>query len=1062
MKLTRALLSGCLLLALWCQPVGVGAETLPGPVKDFDAFYNVFTQNILEGEYARAAGWVRANPKFAKSTYAVFRDLPPAKRPKDPALKMLEQRLISVIAVELTKMGDRSVQLEAKKRGWYLADMVNYRPHPRLSIDAPGYGPLARAGNWAFGRLVISSQLGDSESLQPAVDYVRSVGLRLQETNQRLKLVVLDDPLAEILPLSECMPIALEAVRGNTLAVKDGEFFDRMQKLAEGTIPESDFFVALRRNGSPARLEKMLAEGRRRGRVQPGTRRQFVYQTYEVDLRLQRDSKVSPEELLSLHDQAFQSLRQVKDLDLSNVPEQELAIWFELLTGLLSQPRFGERAQAALGDDLAFLQKVIDATELEPTGVPEGWNRDGHLLALLLKEKRILLSLARAYWAKDRRRQARQVLQICGSRVWFRDRWQTLLADLEKAMQAQAPTADLAILARQGIVMQPGKPHWREGYFARLMEDWCTLEMALQEDPTALPELFAEADKFGKLARRHLGWMGFDDPRWFYLGHLFGNHPGNDWQARAEPVLASLQADCDRLAFRPGQARLLAYRAELQKASDPDGALKRLNEAVALVENYLNEFGASPNAREKLEQAYQPIYSALAQLQIEHGKAEQAFETLQRQQLADAVNRNSANLAANPRAEALLKVRGKGQELGALFQANAQAGRDNTQTQQLLAQNKAEFHTVLTDLRRQYPNYESALAVRPTNFSKSQKYLPKDAAIVQYFPTVSTLYIFVVTHDKLVIRQVPLGQKQLEREVSKLMREMFKPVESRLASYSFSDRHPSMAPLCESLQSLHQALITPIESDLTGAKVLAFIPTGSLHYVPFSALARPRGQGLEFLVERYPCVNLVKSSDLDQVGRQATSGGGGLLALGNPDGSLPGAEREVGRIAKQFSQSKKLIGKQATSQSLKGLDPGISYLHMATHGVLDSHDPKKSYLLMAGSQLTVPEIYELDLEGVRLVTLSACQTAREGNSPGSEISSLAEAFSVAGTNSVVASLWSISDDATEKLMGEFYKGLISEQSVAISLQQAELSLLKDPATAHPFFWAPFVMLGDWR
>lgn len=114
------------------------------------------------------------------------------------------------------------------------------------------------------------------------------------------------------------------------------------------------------------------------------------------------------------------------------------------------------------------------------------------------------------------------------------------------------------------------------------------------------------------------------------------------------------------------------------------------------------------------------------------------------------------------------------------------------------------------------------------------------------------------------------------------------------------------------------------------------------------------------------------------------------------------------------------------------------------------------------SRLLVPQIYELKLAGVRLVTLSACQTALGEREPGSELQTLADAFAVAGTNSVVASFWSVADDSTRTLMVEFYKQLKEGKPLALALNGAQLSLLKNPKFSHPFYWAPFVLIGDWR
>ncbi|PHU64152.1 hypothetical protein CSW74_27650, partial [Shigella sonnei] len=93
----------------------------------------------------------------------------------------------------------------------------------------------------------------------------------------------------------------------------------------------------------------------------------------------------------------------------------------------------------------------------------------------------------------------------------------------------------------------------------------------------------------------------------------------------------------------------------------------------------------------------------------------------------------------------------------------------------------------------------------------------------------------------------------------------------------------------------------------------------------------------------------------------------------------PKAEKEVEAITNNFPGSQKFVRNEARKEKFSPLGPGIAYLHFATHGRLDSHDPNSSYLLLAGSsdqaRLRVPQIYELKLDGVRLVTLSACETA---------------------------------------------------------------------------------------
>jgi CHAT domain-containing protein len=108
------------------------------------------------------------------------------------------------------------------------------------------------------------------------------------------------------------------------------------------------------------------------------------------------------------------------------------------------------------------------------------------------------------------------------------------------------------------------------------------------------------------------------------------------------------------------------------------------------------------------------------------------------------------------------------------------------------------------------------------------------------------------------------------------------------------------------------------------------------------------------------------------------------------------------------------------------------------------------------------DIYGLKLRGMRLVTLSACDTAVGEREPGRNLTTLADAFGVAGSPTVIASLWKVSDASTRELMVAFYKGLKDKKSLAEALQGAQRSLIARPELRHPFYWAPFVLLGDWR
>ncbi len=236
-----------------------------------------------------------------------------------------------------------------------------------------------------------------------------------------------------------------------------------------------------------------------------------------------------------------------------------------------------------------------------------------------------------------------------------------------------------------------------------------------------------------------------------------------------------------------------------------------------------------------------------------------------------------------------------------------------------------------------------------------------------------------------------------------------------------------------------------------------------LHYLPLQSLARRGPKGLEFLVERKKVVQLVKAGDLYQLRENPPPNPEGLLGIGDVDGSLPGAAEEVRALSALYPGSKVFIGKDATLESLRQALGTADLLHLATHAELSTTNPNHSYIqLAAGARFKATDIFGLPLEGIRLVTLSGCETALGDALPGSDITSLAEAFWAAGAPTVVASLWKVDDASTTIFMVRAYRALREGKDVATAFQHAQLALLSHPEYRHPFYWAPFVVYGDWR
>jgi CHAT domain-containing protein len=162
----------------------------------------------------------------------------------------------------------------------------------------------------------------------------------------------------------------------------------------------------------------------------------------------------------------------------------------------------------------------------------------------------------------------------------------------------------------------------------------------------------------------------------------------------------------------------------------------------------------------------------------------------------------------------------------------------------------------------------------------------------------------------------------------------------------------------------------------------------------------------------------------------------------------------------------------ATETKFKSEGPRYDMLLFSTHGEMIESAPLESNLRFTPTpqddgKLTVSEIFDMEVKA-NLVTLSACETGlargtKGGFPQGDDLVGLSRAFIHAGAPSVVASLWKVSDEATVEMMRSFYRNL-KTMPKAEALQQAQLGLAKSNAmiSSHPYFWAPFVLVGDWK
>ena len=282
-------------------------------------------------------------------------------------------------------------------------------------------------------------------------------------------------------------------------------------------------------------------------------------------------------------------------------------------------------------------------------------------------------------------------------------------------------------------------------------------------------------------------------------------------------------------------------------------------------------------------------------------------------------------------------------------------------------------------------------------------------------------------------------------------------------------------------QELYQILIAPIASDLRQAKAqtLMWSLDGALRYVPIAALY----DGQQYLIEQYRVSVMTLASNArlkDRPDSTWSAAGFGVTKKHDDSAALPEVAAELEGV-REILHGEIKLDEQFTEGSMRAtLLKRYPVVHIASHFRFMPGDQSKSFLLLGdGGHLSLAELKTLPnlFSGVQLLTLSACNT---GVGDGAEVEGFGTLAQRQGAKAVIASLWPVADASTSKLMQEFYR--IRESSPGIpkleALREAQLELLRgngpaatggarrfpvqlDAPYTHPFYWAPFFLMGNW-
>ncbi len=526
--------------------------------------------------------------------------------------------------------------------------------------------------------------------------------------------------------------------------------------------------------------------------------------------------------------------------------------------------------------------------------------------------------------------------------------------------------------------------------------------------------------------------------------------------------------------------------------------------------------------QKSLLQSHEDTYRQLADLLLSQGRlpeAEQVLNLLKEEEFFNFLQRDAKEAAGGqatltPEEAALEKryaaiadqVTAIGAERGALL---AQASRTPAEDKRLdtletdLEAANAHFGTFLSGLEN---SFGSAAAGKASELGDAEglqstlRTLGEGSVALYTLVTADKYTVLLVTPDAQKVEQCAVPKEDLDRKITAFREALRNPeVDPR--------------PLAQDLYAIlfcRGALARDLDG--AGAKTLMWSLDGNLAYLPIAALHDGKG----YLVEKYRNVVFtpVSKANLTQPVSPAwkalglgvskphqVAGVAGEPAADFP--ALPGAAAELrgiiggGGELPGTIQLDDAFTKDALRSALRQRYPLV---HVASHFQFLPGDDTRSYLLLGdGSTLTAEAMKRMPggFEGVELLTLSACNTAMGGvGADGTEVEGFAALVQKKGAASVLASLWSVSDASTSQLMQQFYRRreAVPGTSKAAALQAAQLSLLHGSAApggaatrgtsavairganaalppfvadpnapyAHPFYWAPFILIGNWR
>ena len=442
------------------------------------------------------------------------------------------------------------------------------------------------------------------------------------------------------------------------------------------------------------------------------------------------------------------------------------------------------------------------------------------------------------------------------------------------------------------------------------------------------------------------------------------------------------------------------------------------------------------------------------------------------------------------------------------------SGEEIATLQRAISALEDEYQQVQAAIRQSSPQYAALTQPQPLSLKEIQQQLDPDTLLLEYSLGNERSYLWVVGQDSLQSYVLPKKD-----EIDPLAQRVYETLTARSLSKSVETSAQRNARIAQAdaefqtaVNNLSRLILLPAVSELRN-KRLVIVADGTLQYVPFAALSLTNRRPLildhevvslpsasAFAVQRQHLANRapapktlaviadpVFSTNDPRVRQSAavTVAQDSTRTLEHlPAGYAKAGQLSIPRLPFTRWEADQILAVARDGSNLKALDfranraiatggelSKYRYVHFATHGYLDTTRAGLSAIVLSlfddqgkpeDGFLRTHDIYNLKLPA-ELVVLSACETGLGKDVQGEGIEGLTRAFMYAGARRIVVSLWNVNDKATASLMQRLYAGMLrSNKTPAAALRAAQIEMLRSAQWQSPYYWAPFVMQGEWR